>query len=274
MHMVNEYASLSAICRILVLKYGGNAMPADGEPEPVLAEVARLWEAGMRVVLVHGGGPDIDAELRLRGIETRRLDGLRVTDGVTLAVAEAVLCGRLNKRLVRACVSLGLPACGISGQDGPILLAQAERGRDGADLGYVGRVQAVDVRLIETLLDGGFLPVIAPLALDPSGAQAYNVNADLAAGAIAAALTADAFVALTNVPRVLRDAADPSSAVERFTPPDALRFAHSAACGEKMKPKLLAAANAVARGAKAAYVCGAKPGAIAAALQGDATVIA
>lgn len=248
-------------------------MPSDGGPDPVLAEVAQLWRAGVRTVLVHGGGPEIDAELRRRGIVTQRLEGLRVTDAATLAVTEAVLCGTVNKRLVRSCLALGVRAVGISGQDGPLLLARPQRGSNGADLGYVGQVEVVDVLPIETLLEAGFLPVIAPLAVAPGGAQAYNVNADLAAGAIAAALAAD-FVALTNVPRVLRDAADPRSAIERFTPPDALRFAHSAACGEKMKPKLLAAANAVTRGGNAAYICGAKPGAIAAALEGDATVIA
>jgi acetylglutamate kinase len=272
--MVNEYASPSAICRMLVLKYGGNAMPAQGQPDPVLAELAQLWKGGMRVVVVHGGGPEIDAELARRAIPTRRVEGLRVTDAATLGVTEAVLCGTLNKRLVRACVALGVAAAGISGQDGPVLVAQRERGPAGADLGYVGRVETVDVRLIETLLNGGFLPVVAPLAVEPAGAQAYNVNADLAAGAIAAALSADAFVALTNVPRVLRDAGDPRSAIDRFTPDDALRFAQSPACGEKMKPKLLAASSAVAHGAKAAYIAGAKTRAIAAALEGDATVIA
>jgi acetylglutamate kinase len=274
MHMVNEYASPSAICRTLVLKYGGNAMPAEGEPDLVLAELAQLWRAGTRLVLVHGGGPEIDAELALRGIRTHRVEGLRVTDAGTLAVTEAVLCGTLNKRLVRACAALGVPAAGISGQDGSVLLAQREQGPNGADLGYVGRVETVDVRLLETLLNGGFLPVVAPLAVEPGGAQAYNVNADLAAGAIAAAMAADAFVALTNVPRVLRDAADPRSTIDRFTPDAALLFSQSPACGEKMKPKLLAASRAVAHGAKAAYIAGARPHAIAAALEGDATVIA
>jgi acetylglutamate kinase len=167
MHMVNEYASPSAICRTLVLKYGGNAMPAEGEPDLVLAELAQLWRAGTRLVLVHGGGPEIDAELALRGIRTHRVEGLRVTDAGTLAVTEAVLCGTLNKRLVRACAALGVPAAGISGQDGSVLLAQREQGPNGADLGYVGRVETVDVRLLETLLNGGFLPVVAPLAVEP-----------------------------------------------------------------------------------------------------------
>lgn len=271
--MANEYARPPAIRRTLVLKYGGNAMPPHGEPDPVLTEVAQLWRAGRRVVLVHGGGPEIDAELQRRSIATQRLEGLRVTDAATLAITEAVLCASVNKRLVRSCLALGIRAVGISGQDGPLLLAQPERARSGADLGFVGRVQAVDARLIETLLTGGFLPVIAPLAVEPGGAHAYNINADLAAGAIAAILGAD-FVAVTDVPRVLRDAGDPRSAIDRFTPLDALSFAQSAACGGKMKPKLLAAANAVRGGGNAAYICGVKPGAIAAALEGDATVIA
>ncbi len=269
MHMTHKYASS------LVVKYGGAAMPgaASGRADPILAEIAVLRAAGCAVVLVHGGGPEIDAALAERGIETRRIDGMRVTDAATLEVTEAVLCGNVNKRLVRAALALGMPAVGISGEDGAMLVAERAAGVGGEDLGYVGNVIEVDPALICTLLDAGFLPVVAPVAVARLGAHAYNVNADLAAAAFAGALNVEAFVGVTNVSRVLRDADDPSSGIDRFTPAEALLFAAGDACRSSMKPKLQAAAHAVTAGAGAAYICAIKPNAIRSALRGDATVI-
>lgn len=269
MHMPNKYASL------LVIKYGGNALAernAEGS-DLILSEVATLWQAGHAIVLVHGGGPEIDDALAERGIVTRRLDGMRVTDATTLEVTEAVLCARVNKRIVRLCLALGLRAVGISGQDGGTLIAERSVASSGADLGYVGVIAAVDVRLVLGLLAAGFLPVIAPLAIARDASHAYNVNADIAAGAIAAALEASAFVAVTNVPRVLRDFDDPASGIERLTSDEALRFAATDACRSSMKPKLIAAARAASDGVNAAYICSVKPNAIASALAGDATRI-
>jgi acetylglutamate kinase len=257
----------------LVIKYGGNAMASEGARDPILAEAVALYRSGAAVVLVHGGGPEIDLALAERGIVSRRIDGMRVTDAVTLHVTESLLCGTINKRIVRACTALGAPAVGISGQDGAMLVAQRAL-TNGGDLGYVGAITTTDVHLIQTLLSGGFLPVVAPLAVAAGGSHSYNVNADLAAGAIAAALQAHAFVAVTNVARVLRDPDIPSSGIERFTPEEALLFAASDACRSNMKPKLLAASDAVIAGAEAAYICASKPNAIACALAGDATVIA
>ncbi len=269
MHMTHKYA------RTLVVKYGGGAMPGSGshEADPVLAELAMLRAAGSAVVLVHGGGPEIDAALAELGISTSRIDGLRVTDAATLRVTEAVLCASINKRIVRDALALGMPAVGLSGQDGGMLIAEHHVGLSGEDLGYVGRIVATDVGPLRALLDAGFLPVVAPLAVARGGAHAYNVNADLAAAAIAAALRADIFVAITNVPRVFADPSDPSSGIDAFTPDDAFRFAAGEACRSSMKPKLQAAARAVRDGAAAAYICSVKPNAIAAAIRGEATMI-
>lgn len=256
----------------LVVKYGGGAMPVAGQtgPDPILAEIAAL---GASVVLVHGGGPEIDAALAQRGIVTARLDGMRVTDAPTLDVTEAVLCASINKRMVRGALALGMPAVGISGEDAKTLVAQRAYGSHGEDLGYVGTIALTDVTLIRTLLDAGFLPVVAPLAVARDAAHAYNVNADLAAAAIAAALGVDAFIAVTNVPRVLRHADDPTSGIDRLTPNEAMRFAAGEACRSNMKPKLRAAAAAVKDGAAASYICALKPNAIVSALAGDATVV-
>lgn len=258
-----------------MVKYGGAAMapPSNAGTDPVLAEIATLREANSAVVLVHGGGPEIDAALAQRGVETERVDGMRVTGLAALEITEAVLCGVINKRIVRDAIAFGMPAVGLSGQDGSMLVAERALGARGEDLGYVGRIVATDVRPIYALLEAGFLPIVAPLAIARDGSHAYNVNADLAAAALAAALRADAFVAITNVSRVFRDPDDPASGIDALTPEGALRFAAGDACRSSMKPKLEAAARAVRGGAGAAYICLAKANAIAAAVRGDATVI-
>jgi acetylglutamate kinase len=257
----------------LVVKYGGNAMPAGDRPDELFEEIAQLWREGQRIVLVHGGGPEIDRALAQHNLGGERIDGMRVTSAQALGIVESVLCATLNKRIVRALSALGLPAAGISGQDGATLIARRERGTTGADLGYVGRVVSSDPRLVRTLLDGGFLPVISPVAVAHDSMHAYNVNADLAAAAIASAVGARALVLVTNVARVRRDPDDPESGIDRLGVAQAVAFAASTACRSSMKPKVAAAAAAVAGGSAAAYICEGRPGAIRAALCGDATVI-
>ncbi len=257
----------------VVVKYGGNAMDGTADAA-LLSEIAGLRAAGHAVILVHGGGPEIDQALRRQGLVTRRIDGLRVTDEDALGVVESVLCASANKRLVRLCLQHGINAVGISGQDGAMIRARAARTPSGGDLGYVGEIVAVDPAPLNALLKAAYVPVVSPIAIDERAHHAYNVNADTVAGAIAAAVKAEAFIALTNVERVLRDPSDPRTAIDRLTLTDALQFAGSEACASGMKPKMLAAIDAVTGGAKRAYICGVKAGAIAGALAGDATVIA
>ena len=275
MHMQHDYA-IPLATGPLVIKYGGNAMPdptADCA-DPTFFEIAELWRSGWSIVLVHGGGPEIDAALAQRGIVTERIDGMRVTDEATLTITEAVLCATLNKRIVRALSALGLPAVGISGQDGGMLVAQAMRTGGGAGLGYVGEITECDPRLIRALLGAGFLPVIAPIARSIDAVTAYNVNADFAAAAIGGTLKAVAFVVLTNIHRVLQDVNDPRSGIDHFTPHQAKEFAQTEACLSGMKPKILAAARAVTAGVEASYICAARPGAIGSALfAADATIV-
>lgn len=242
-----------------------------GDPaaDPVLAELAELCAEGADVCLVHGGGPAIDEELARRGVSTRRIDGLRITDGVTLAVTESVLCGTINKQLVRAASMLGIRAAGVSGQDGSVL--EAVRAEPSA-LGYVGTVKRSNPALLEALFGAGFMPVVAPLAIAVDGTCALNVNADLAASAIASGLGAAALVFITNVPRVLADPTDPATAIERMSLSQASAFLDDPACSAGMKPKVQAAV-AAARGGVPAYICKAGPQSIAQALAGEATVI-
>lgn len=242
-----------------------------GSGDPILAELVALHQAGTPVVLVHGGGPEIDRWLAQRNVPTRRVDGLRVTDEATLEVTEAVLCATINKRLVRACAALGAKAVGISGEDADTLVAQTAHGSHGEDLGFVGNVTACDPALINLLLAAKYLPVVAPLAVAPDDAHAYNVNADLAAAAIAGALQARAFIMITNVERVRRDPNDPASGIDRLSLEQARAFVKTPACEGGMLPKMQAAIAAVESGASASYICG--PHSIAAALTGNATVV-
>jgi acetylglutamate kinase len=256
----------------IVVKHGGNAMTHDAT-DPVLAEVAAMWKARIPIIVVHGGGPEVDRWLAKQSIATRRIDGLRVTDAATLEITEAVLCGTLNKRIVRALTALGVPAVGVSGQDGRTLIAARARGTGDADLGFVGEIVECSPTLIHALLRNGFLPVIAPLALAGDASSTYNVNADLAAAAIAVAMNASAFVAVKNVRRVLGNPDDPASGIDRIDTVAAHAFLESDACRESMKPKLRSALVAAEGGVPGVYICGSAPGAIRRAIDGDATVI-
>ena len=280
MHMEHNYATP------IVVKYGGNALgvgegggviPSVGPEgrsrgtDPLLDSVVKLHLHGTSIVLLHGGGPEIDRWLADRNVPTRRVDGLRVTDEATLEVTEAVLCATINKRLVRACAQLGAKAVGISGEDGATLAATAARGSRGEDLGYVGEITHCDPSLINLLLAANYLPIVAPLAVAKDGDHAFNVNADLAAAALAGALRAHAFVMITNVSRVRRDPSDPASGIDRMTVDEAKAFALTPACEGGMKPKMQAAIAAVEAGAQAAYIAAQQP--IADILAGNATVI-
>ncbi|GAC1309603.1 MAG: acetylglutamate kinase [Vulcanimicrobiaceae bacterium] len=256
---------------LIVLKFGGNAMTAGDDP--LLDDIAGRIAAGDRVVLVHGGGPQIDAALAERGIAGTRVGGLRVTDAATLGVTESVLCGTVNKALVRALVRRGVRAVGVSGQDGGSLVARAVPAIGGTSLGFVGEIVEVRPRLLRALLDAGFLPSVAPLGIAADATTAYHVNADTAAGAIAGALAADAYVVVTNVDRVRRDLHDPTSGIERLTVAEARAYLADGTFDGGMKPKMESALHALAAGARSAIVAGSGDGALGRALAGEGTTI-
>ncbi len=257
----------------IVLKYGGNAMAAPGEADPLLDDVAARVAAGDRIVIVHGGGPQIDAALASHGLAPPRIRGLRVTDAATLDVTEMVLCGATNKALVRALARRGVRAVGISGQDGGMLVARKTAPIDGIELGFVGEIERVEPELIETLLAAGFVPVVAPLGTSASSEHVYNVNADTAAGAIAGALGADAYVIVTNVERVRRVVADPTTGISRLGAAEALAFLADGTFDGGMRPKMQSALDAIARGARAAIICGSGVGALERGLRGEGTTV-
>jgi acetylglutamate kinase len=180
--------------KVLVIKYGGHAMEADELKDSFAQDVALLKYVGMHPVVVHGGGPQIDAAVKQAGIEPRFVRGLRVTDAATMDIAEMVLVGKINSEIVTLLNRHGGHAVGLSGKDGELIVARKRKAPE--DLGFVGDVVGVNARVIESLQ--GFIPVIAPVACDRDGVT-YNINADLVAGKIAEALRAEKLILLTDV---------------------------------------------------------------------------
>jgi acetylglutamate kinase len=185
--------------RVVVVKYGGAAMERAGLSRSFAEDVALLQHAGIHPVIVHGGGPQVTEVARRLGIETSFVDGLRVTDEATLEVATMVLAGALNTRIVGMLVAGDVPAVGLSGVDGGMIVAarQAE-----PDLGFVGRVERVNPEVLHTLIQEGFVPVVASIAADGTG-QTYNVNADVVAAELAIALEAEKLVYMGDVPGLI-----------------------------------------------------------------------
>jgi acetylglutamate kinase len=253
----------------LLLKFGGS-VAGGAAGDPVLRDLALLAAQGVRVVLVHGGGPAVDAELRMRGIATSRIAGLRVTDAPTLEVVEAVLGRGVNASIVAALHDAGAKAERVGGDEG-VFLARPLTHPDG-DLGFVGAIEHVDPSAVRAVLDRGGLPVVSPIGSDASG-QRFNINADTAAGALAAALGVEAYVVVTDVGRVRVDRTDPATGIARMTIAQADAFSKQGAFADGMIPKIEAALVAVRGGVPRAYICGAGEAAVRSALAGAGTEI-
>lgn len=190
--------------KAIVVKYGGAAMDKAGLAASFAEDIALLQSVGIRPVVVHGGGPAVTKMSARLGIETQFVDGLRVTDAETLDVATMVLAGKLNTEAVASLVAGGVSAVGLTGVDGRLLLARKQQG---PDLGFVGEVVHVDVRVLTALLEQRFVPVVASIAIDETG-QAYNVNADVVASELAIALGAEKLVYLNDVPGLIGPTGD------------------------------------------------------------------
>jgi acetylglutamate kinase len=230
-----------------VIKYGGAAMEEEKLAKEFAKDIVLLKYVGINPVIVHGGGPQIEKLLTRLGIPTRFVDGLRVTDEATLEVVEMVLSGLINKTIVQEIQNNGGQALGVSGKDGKLLVARKVEGKD---IGFVGDVVEVNVRILKEASKLGYIPVVAPLAAGPDG-QTYNVNADTAAGAIAKELMAEKFILLTDVPGVL-DASGKLISAIRLSELNAL--ASSGALTGGMIPKVRCCAEAVSQGVAQAHV--------------------
>ena len=235
--------------KILVLKVGGLPMTDPARARSLAKDVLLLHSVGIRPVLVHGGGPQIDDLMRKLGKTPEFLDGLRVTDGETLDLVRMVLVGKINRELVSALNALEPIAVGVAGEDGRLL----EAAPIDPQLGFVGKAGAVRPGLLHALLDDGLIPIVSTVGSNANG-QPYNINADDAARAIAVAMGAEKLVYLTGAVGLLDDPADPSTLVHCLTPAEARARIDAAGVTGGMIPKLMACAEAVEGGVASAHI--------------------
>ncbi len=235
------------IGKTIVVKYGGAAMTDDAVKAAVMQDLVLMSCVGIRTVLVHGGGPEIDALLGRLGMETKRVRGLRYTDAETMDVVQMVLAGKVNKELASLINAAGGRAVGLCGIDGALFTAQRITA-EGEDLGFVGDVSKVNPGIVEGALKEGFLPVVATVAAGEDSKTVYNVNADTAAAKLAIALKAEKFILLTDVPGILRDVKDPASLIRQTRPPEIKELIGSGIVSKGMIPKVECCVSAIAGG--------------------------
>lgn len=235
--------------KIVVVKYGGNAMTNETLKQAVMNDIVLLSLVGIKVVLVHGGGPEINDMLKRLNIESKFIGGLRYTDADTVNVVEMVLAGKVNKELVGLLSRAHGNAMGLCGIDGGMLTAERKESPSGEDLGFVGDIVKVNEKPITDALDCGYIPVIATVAADESG-QIYNINADTAAARIAAQLRAENLILMTDIAGLLRDKDDPSTLIPFVNVSEVPFFKRKGVISGGMIPKIDCCVEAVRRGVK------------------------
>ncbi|MBQ6475821.1 MAG: acetylglutamate kinase [Clostridia bacterium] len=231
--------------RTVVVKYGGNAMVNDELKQQVMEDIVLLWLIGVRIVLVHGGGPEITDVMDRLGKKPEFIDGLRVTDKETVEIVQMVLAGKVNKTLVNLLEMKGGRAVGLSGVDGRLIEAKI---RD-PKLGYVGDVTKIHIRPVTDLLDRGYIPVISTVGCDREG-NTYNINGDTAAAYIAGALHAERLIMMTDIAGILRDKEDPSTLIPEITLEEAGELRREGVISGGMIPKVDCCIMAIEAGVK------------------------
>ncbi len=221
--------------KIIVVKYGGSAMIDEELKREVIQDVVLLKLVGFRPIIVHGGGKEISRWVDKAGKETEFVGGLRVTDKETIEIAQMVL-GKVNKDLVANVQTLGVQAAGISGMDGGMLKVE-KKYVDGRDIGYVGDIKSVDTKILQDLMEQDFLPIVYPIGMDENG-DAYNINADEAASAIATALKAEKLAYLSDVEGVRMDPEDPASVISELYVDEAEKLVEEGVIQGGMLPKI------------------------------------
>ena len=236
--------------RTVVVKYGGAAMKDSSLKDKVIRDVVFMACVGLRPIVVHGGGPEINTWLDKLGIEPQFKNGLRVTDAATMDVVEMVLVGRVNKELVALINQAGGSAVGLCGMDANLIKA---RPVDAVDVGFVGEVTSVDIRILESLVKDGHIPVVSSVAADETG-QTYNINADTVAGEIAAALGAEKMILLTDTAGILRDYKDMATLIPKVDIQEARKLIEEGIVSGGMIPKVNCCVRSLAQGVRAAHI--------------------
>ena len=235
--------------KIVVIKYGGNAMLDLEHQESVMNDIAFLLLIGVKVVLVHGGGPEINDMLKRVGKESKFLNGLRVTDKETVDIVQMVLAGKVNKDIVNILETAGNKAVGICGIDGGMIkVSQVNE-----ELGYVGEIESINTQIIHDLLDKDYVPVISTVGMDDNG-NVYNINADTAAARIAGELKAECFITLTNIAGIMKDKDDPSTLIHSINVSETPRLIKEGVVSGGMIPKIESCVDAIRRGVSKVFI--------------------
>ncbi len=235
--------------KTIVVKYGGNAMISEELKDAVIGDIVLLSLIGIKVVLVHGGGPEINDMLQKTGKKSEFIDGLRVTDKETADVVQMVLAGKINKNLVNQILNKGGKAVGLCGVDDHMI--KAEKLDDVH--GYVGNITNINVGLISDLIEKDYIPVISTIGYDDEN-NTYNINADTAAAYIAGALKAESLINMSDIPGLLRDKDDPSSLIKRLYVSDAPELMHEGVISGGMIPKVKCCTEAIRMGVKKVFI--------------------
>lgn len=238
--------------KIIVIKYGGSAMNDESMREKVIEDIVLMKFVGMRPVIVHGGGPAINKMLDRIGKKTKFVNGMRVTDHDTMEIVEMVLSGGVNKSIVNLLAAHDIKAVGISGKDGNLFTAEKLL-TSGGDLGYVGTLTNIDTGLLDVLLNAGYTPVIAPISADLNG-NTYNINADMAASAVASALKAQKLIYISDVPGILKNAEDEKSLIHQATLKEIEKMKNEGIIKDGMIPKVDFAVEAVNAGVSSVHI--------------------
>lgn len=231
--------------KVVVIKYGGNAMINESLKEQVMEDIVLLWLIGVKVVLVHGGGPEINDVMDKLGKKPEFVGGLRVTDKETVDIVQMVLAGKVNKTLVNLLEMKSGKAMGISGMDGRLIEAKIKDER----LGFVGEITNINIGAVNDLLEKGYIPVVSTVGCDSDG-NVYNINGDTAAAHIAGALEAENLIMMTDVAGILRDKDDPTSLIPRVTVPQARQLYDEGIVSGGMIPKVDCCIEAIKHGVK------------------------
>lgn len=229
--------------KTVVIKYGGNAMVNEQLKQQVMEDITLLWLIGVKVVLVHGGGPEISELMEKLGKKAEFVDGLRVTDKETIDIVQMVLAGKVNKSLVALLETYGGKAMGISGMDGHLIDATFKDER----LGYVGKITGINKEPVEDLLEKGYIPVISTVGCDDKG-NLFNINGDTAAAHIAGALNAERLIMMTDIAGILKDKDDPSTLIPNITVDEAKKLYDEGVISGGMIPKVDCCIEAINKG--------------------------
>lgn len=235
--------------KIVVIKYGGNAMINDELKDRVMRDIILLSLIGVKVVLVHGGGPEINEMLEKVGKKSSFIGGLRVTDGETVEIVQMVLAGKVNKSLVNLIESKGGNAIGLSGMDGGMITAKPKN----SELGFVGEITSVNVKPITDVIEKGYIPVISTLGCDKNG-NVYNINADTVAAGISGELKAESLITMTDTPGILKDKNDPSTLISKISVGELPQLIESGVIDGGMIPKAECCIDAISRGVRRVFI--------------------